>query len=53
MLECKASEHAHIRPNQQALIERLDSMSYAGFVYPENVESIMCDLFEVFGYDIS
>jgi hypothetical protein len=44
MLECKRSEKAPHRPNQDYYIELLNSMSYAAFIYPENEEAIMYEL---------
>jgi hypothetical protein len=44
MLECKRSYNAPHRPNQDYYIEKLNLLSYAAFVYPENEEVIMHDL---------
>lgn len=44
MLECKRSWNAPHRPNQDYYIEKLNLLSYAAFVYPENEEVIMHDL---------
>ncbi len=43
-LECKRSEHESHRPNQDYYISKLDDMSYAAFIYPENREVIMNEL---------
>ena len=48
MLECKKSENASHRPNQDYYVKKLDEMSYASFVYPENVEGVLNDLREAF-----
>lgn len=48
MLECKKSENASHRPNQDYYVKMLDKMSYASFVYPENVEGVLNDLREAF-----
>lgn len=48
MLECKKSESASHRPNQDYYVKKLDEMSYASFVYPENVEGVLDDLREAF-----
>ena len=48
MLECKKSEKASHRPNQDYYVKMLDEMSYASFVYPENVEGVLNDLREAF-----
>lgn len=44
MLECKRSYNAPHRPNQDYYIEKLNLLSYAAFIYPENEEVIMHDL---------
>ena len=44
MLECKRSKNAPHRPNQDYYIEKLNAMSYAAFIYPENEEAIMHEL---------
>lgn len=43
-LECKRSERESHRPNQDYYISKLDEMSYAAFVYPENKEVILNEL---------
>lgn len=43
-LECKRSAKAPHRPNQDYYVEKLDGMSYAAFVYPENKEKILNEL---------
>ncbi len=40
-LEVKASPRARQQPNQQHYIDRLDEMSFAAFIYPENAEEIL------------
>lgn len=40
-LECKASANAARQPNQDHWVERLDGMSYAAFIYPENKKEIL------------
>lgn len=47
-LEVKKSESASHRPNQDYNVERMNNMSYAAFIYPENEEKIFSDLKEVF-----
>lgn len=44
MLECKESEKAKHRPNQDYYISILNQMSFARFVYPENKEEILDEL---------
>lgn len=47
-LEVKKSQKASHRPNQDYNIERMNQMSYAAFIYPENEEKILLELEEVF-----
>ena len=47
-LEVKKSENASHRPNQDYNVERMNDMSYAAFIYPENEEKIFSELMEVF-----
>lgn len=46
-LEVKVSEKASHRPNQDYNVERMNEMSYAAFIYPENEEKIFSELEEV------
>lgn len=48
MLECKKSETASHRPNQDYYISKLNEMSYATFVSPENKEVVLNELRETF-----
>lgn len=41
MLEVKASETAPHQPNQDYYVRKLDEMSFAAFIYPENEEEIL------------
>lgn len=43
-LEVKRSENAPHRPNQDYYINKMDNMSFAAFVYPENEEAILYEL---------
>lgn len=43
-LEVKKSESASHRPNQDYNVERMNNMSYAAFIYPENEEKIFSEL---------
>ena len=47
-LECKRSEKASRRPNQDYYVAKMNSMSYATFVYPENKAQVMKDLHILF-----
>jgi hypothetical protein len=47
-LECKRSEKATKRPNQEYYVEKMKKMSYAAFIYPENKAQIIQELCIVF-----
>jgi hypothetical protein len=47
-LEVKKSETAGHRPNQDYNVERMNNMSYASFIYPENEDQVFKELEEVF-----
>ena len=44
MLECKREEDADKRPNQDYWVERLNRMSFARIIYPENRVDILGEL---------
>ena len=44
MLECKRSNKAGLRANQDYYISKLNSMSFASFIYPENKEDVLYGL---------
>ena len=48
MLEVKASEDSPNQPNQEWYIARLNKMSFAAFIYPENEEEVLNDLQRAF-----
>lgn len=48
MLEVKASATASERPNQAYYVERLNNMSFAAFIFPENEEEVLTALQEAF-----
>jgi hypothetical protein len=48
VLEVKASESASSQPNQEHYIERLNGMSYAAFIYPENEREVLSALQQAF-----
>lgn len=47
-LEVKQSESAKHRPNQDHYISKMNSMSYASFVCPENKEEVLNELHKTF-----
>lgn len=49
VLECKKSAKAKHQPNQDYYVDKMDAMSFARFVYPENKDEVMNDLMKTFG----
>ena len=43
-LECKKNSKASKRPNQEYYVNKMDNMSFARFVCPENREEVLNDL---------
>jgi hypothetical protein len=40
-LEVKASRSAPVRPNQDYFVARLNGMSFAAYIYPENEKEVL------------
>ncbi len=47
-LECKNGVRAKKQPNQEYYINRMNAMSFARFVYPENKEEVLYELQQAF-----
>jgi hypothetical protein len=48
-LEVKPSATFRSQPNQGYFVERLDQMSFAAYIYPENEEEVLYALQQAFG----
>lgn len=47
-LECKVSETASKRPNQEFYVDKMDKMSFARFICPENKQEVLYELQQAF-----
>lgn len=45
-LECKKSKNAKHRPNQDYYVDKINNMSFAAFIFPENKEDVLNELEE-------
>ena len=50
-LECKQSSKANHRPNQDYYIHKMNDMSFARFINPENKKEVLEELDEMFNDD--
>lgn len=47
-LECKRSEAASKRCNQEVYVDKMGKMSFARFIFPENEKEVLDDLSKLF-----
>ena len=44
LLECKKDAKAGHQPNQDYYVSKMNDLSFARFIYPENKEEVLCAL---------
>ena len=49
-LEGKKNKNASHRPNQDYYVKKMNEMSYASFIYPENKEDVLNEIQQAFEY---
>lgn len=51
VLECKKESNASHQPNQDYYIEKMNAMSFASFISPQNKEAVINELLSAFGVE--
>lgn len=47
-LEVKKAANANKQPNQEYYVNQMNEMSFSRFIFPENKESVLNDLYQTF-----